>query len=387
MPRLCLRLRFCKRFAVRFDLSVMLASFGQGFLMRAPAPTLPQGGREQVKSLPVSLPPPLGEGWGGGNAWHSRFLMRAPAPTLPQEGREQVKSLPASLPPPLGEGWGGGNAWHSRFLMRAPAPTLPQEGREQEAKLSPSKSQLASLLALLLLLALSLIPEAAFAQGLPALTTSQGPRGTQYSITLQLLALMTVLTLLPSFLLMMTSFVRIIIVMSLLRQALGTGQTPPNVVLVGLALFLSLFIMQPVLTDVYQNAVTPFMNSKLGLEQALAEAEKPIRAFMLRQTRGDDIALFMQIGRKGEPLDAASVPFTTLVPAFITSELKSAFTIGFLIYIPFIVIDLIVASVLMSMGMMMLSPMMISMPFKLMLFVLVDGWALIMGTLTASFVT
>jgi flagellar biosynthetic protein FliP len=279
--------------------------------------------------------------------------------------------------------------------MRAPTPTFPQGGREQESSLPQSSreleakpvAQIATLLTLLLLLALSLIPEAAFAQGLPALTTSQGPRGTQYSITLQLLALMTVLTLLPSFLLMMTSFVRIIIVMSLLRQALGTGQTPPNVVLVGLALFLSLFIMQPVLTDVYQNAVTPFMNSKLGLEQALAEAEKPIRAFMLRQTRGDDIALFMQIGRKGEPLDAASVPFTTLVPAFITSELKSAFTIGFLIYIPFIVIDLIVASVLMSMGMMMLSPMMISMPFKLMLFVLVDGWALIMGTLTASFVT
>jgi flagellar biosynthetic protein FliP len=248
-------------------------------------------------------------------------------------------------------------------------------------------NRLARGLALLLLAALALLPELSWAQGLPAITTSQGPRGTQYSITLQLLALMTLLTLLPSLLLMMTSFVRIIIVMSLLRQALGTGQTPPNVVLVGLALFLSLFIMQPVLSDVYQNAIVPFLNSRANLEQALAAAEKPIREFMLRQTRGDDIALFMQIARKGEPLDAASVPFTTLVPAFITSELKSAFTIGFLIYIPFIVIDLIVASVLMSMGMMMLSPMMISMPFKLMLFVLVDGWGLIMGTLTASFVT
>jgi len=185
----------------------------------------------------------------------------------------------------------------------------------------------------------------------------------------------------------MTSFVRVIIVMSLLRQALGTGQTPPNVVLVGLSLFLSLFIMQPVLTDVYQNAVVPFMNNTAGAEQALAAAEKPLREFMLKQTRGDDIALFMQIARKGEAVDAASVPFTTLVPAFITSELKSAFTIGFLIYIPFIVIDLIVASVLMSMGMMMLSPMMISMPFKLMLFVLVDGWGLIMGSLASSFAT
>ncbi len=241
-------------------------------------------------------------------------------------------------------------------------------------------------LGLFLLVAL-VLPEAVWAQGLPMLTTSQGPRGTQYSITLQLLALMTVLTLLPSLLLMMTSFVRIIIVMSLLRQALGTGQTPPNVVLVGLALFLSLFIMQPVLNDVYQSAVVPFLDNRASLEQALASAEKPIREFMMRQTRGDDIALFMQIARKGEPMDAASVPFTTLVPAFLTSELKSAFTIGFLIYIPFIVIDLIVASVLMSMGMMMLSPMMISMPFKLMLFVLVDGWGLIMGSLASSFVT
>ncbi len=229
------------------------------------------------------------------------------------------------------------------------------------------------------------MPDLASAQGLPMVTTSQGPRGTQYSITLQLLALMTALTLLPSLLLMMTSFVRIIIVMSLLRQALGTGQTPPNMVLVGLALFLSLFIMQPVLSDVYQNAIVPFMNNGMSAERAMAAAEGPIRDFMLKQTRQDDIALFMQIARKGEPIDAASVPFTTLVPAFITSELKSAFTIGFLIYIPFVVIDLVVASVLMSMGMMMLSPMMISMPFKLMLFVLVDGWGLIMGSLASSY--
>ena len=236
-----------------------------------------------------------------------------------------------------------------------------------------------------LVLVVLAMPLQSWAQGLPMVTTTQGPRGTQYSITLQLLALMTTLTLLPSLLLMMTSFVRIIIVMSLLRQALGTGQTPPNMVLVGLSLFLSLFIMQPVLSDVYQNAVVPFMNNGMSAERAMAAAEGPIREFMLKQTRQDDIALFMQIARKGEPLDAASVPFTTLVPAFITSELKSAFTIGFLIYIPFVVIDLIVASVLMSMGMMMLSPMMISMPFKLMLFVLVDGWGLIMGSLASSF--
>ncbi len=212
-------------------------------------------------------------------------------------------------------------------------------------------------------------------------------QGTQYSLSLQLLALMTTLTLLPSLLLMMTSFVRIIIVMSILRQALGTGQTPPNTVLVGLSLFLTLFIMSPVLTEVYQNALVPYLQQGASFDKALAAAEAPIRGFMVKQTREDDIALFMQMARKGEVAGAEAVPFTTLVPAFITSELKSAFTIGFLIYIPFVVIDLIVASVLMSMGMMMLSPMMISMPFKLMLFVLVDGWSLIMGSLAASFVT
>jgi flagellar biosynthetic protein FliP len=184
----------------------------------------------------------------------------------------------------------------------------------------------------------------------------------------------------------MTSFVRIIIVLSILRQALGTGQTPPNMVLVGMALFMTLFIMSPVLTDVYNNALLPFMNNNMPFETALAAAEAPIRGFMLNQTREDDIALFMEIARNAPVNSAAEVPFTTLVPAFLTSELKSAFTIGFLIYIPFVVIDLIVASVLMSMGMMMLSPMMISMPFKLMLFVLVDGWALIMGSMASSFV-
>jgi flagellar biosynthetic protein FliP len=209
----------------------------------------------------------------------------------------------------------------------------------------------------------------------------------QYSLSLQLLALMTTLSLLPSLLLMMTSFVRIIIVMSILRQALGTGQTPPNNVLVGISLFLTIFIMTPVFTDVYQNAVVPYMEQGMKFDKALAAAEAPLRGFMTKQTREDDIALFMQMTRKGDVESADAVPFTTLVPAFITSELKSAFTIGFLIYIPFVVIDLIVASVLMAMGMAMLSPMMISMPFKLMLFVLVDGWSLLMGSLAASFVT
>jgi flagellar biosynthesis protein FliP len=231
-------------------------------------------------------------------------------------------------------------------------------------------------LAMLGALSIAVMPSLAHAQaqvggvGIPLVNVTNASGGSQYSLTLQLLALMTTLTLLPSLLLMMTSFVRVIIVMSLLRQALGTGQTPPNLVLVGLAMFLTLFIMQPVLNDVYSNALLPYMDGKASFDVALAAAEAPIRGFMLNQTREDDIA---------------DVPFTTLVPAFITSELKSAFTIGFLIYIPFVVIDLIVASVLMSMGMMMLSPMMISMPFKLMLFVLVDGWSLIMGSLASSF--
>ncbi len=226
---------------------------------------------------------------------------------------------------------------------------------------------------------------AAAQQGIPMVNVKATSGGTQYSLTLQLLALMTALTLLPSLLLMMTSFVRIIVVLSLLRQALGTGQTPPNTVLVGLALFLSLFIMSPVLTSVYQDAAVPYMDNKISAQQALAAAEKPIRGFMLAQTREEDLATFLEIARKREVSAPSEVPFTTLVPAFIISELKSAFIIGFLIYIPFVVIDLIVSSVLMSMGMMMLSPMMISMPFKLMLFVLVDGWGLIMGSLAASF--
>ena len=236
------------------------------------------------------------------------------------------------------------------------------------------------------LVALGFASPALSQAGLPIVNmVDDGSGGTEYSLTLQLLALMTVLTLLPSLLLMMTSFVRIIIVMSLLRQALGTAQTPPNQVLVGLALFLTLFIMTPVLNAVYDEAISPYMNETISFEAALVEAEIPIRNFMLNQTRESDIAMFVEIAGNEDIETPADVPFTTLVPAFITSELKSAFSIGFLIYIPFVVIDLVVASVLMSMGMMMLSPMMISMPFKLMLFVLVDGWTLIMGSLTSSF--
>ena len=243
-----------------------------------------------------------------------------------------------------------------------------------------------TLITVLLLVGLLVLAPWAQAQGIPMLNVSNAKGGQQYSLTLQLLALMTTLTLLPSMLLMMTSFVRIIIVLSLLRQALGTGQTPPNMVLVGLSLFLTLFIMSPVFDNIYQNALLPYMNGSMPFEKALALAEAPVRNFMTLQTREDDITMFMQIAQKKEIASAAEVPFTTLMPAFITSELKSAFTIGFMIYIPFVVIDLIVASVLMSMGMMMLSPMIISMPIKLMLFVLIDGWTLLMASLANSFV-
>ena len=223
------------------------------------------------------------------------------------------------------------------------------------------------------------------AETLPIMTVIEQEGATQYSLTLQLLALMTLLSLLPALLLGMTSFIRIIIVLSLLRQALGTMQTPPNQVLLGIALFLTLLVMAPVFTSVYDTALLPYLNEEISIDAAIAAAEAPIRGFMLNQTRQEDIAMFTEIAGNGAIASPEEVPFSILAPAFITSELKSAFVIGFMIYIPFVVLDLIVASVLMSMGMMMLSPMMISMPFKLMLFVLVDGWTLIMGSLASSF--
>ncbi len=221
--------------------------------------------------------------------------------------------------------------------------------------------------------------------GLPAVTVSQTAGGTQWSLTLQILALMTVLTLLPSLLLMMTSFTRIIIVLSLLRQALGTVQTPSNQILIGLALFLTLFIMAPVFQQSYTEGIKPYMDQQMTAEVAIQKAAEPLRTFMLNQTRQADIALFQNIGHYPAFESPKDVPYPVLMAAFVTSELKTAFQIGFLIFIPFLIIDIVVASVLMSMGMMMLSPMIVSLPFKLMLFVLVDGWTLLMGTLASSF--
>jgi flagellar biosynthesis protein FliP len=233
--------------------------------------------------------------------------------------------------------------------------------------------------------ALLLPAVAAAVPGVPALTVQAGGAGQTYSLSLQMLALMTALTLLPAIVLMMTAFTRIVIVLGILRQALGAGQTPPNQVLLGLALFLTLFVMTPVVDRINEDAYRPYSAGTIDAGVALERAVVPLKKFMLDQTRESDIATFVRIsGGKGfaSPQD---VPLTLLVPAFVTSELKTAFLIGFLIFIPFVIIDLVVASVLMSMGMVMLSPVLISLPFKLMLFVLVDGWSLVMGTLAASF--
>ncbi len=238
----------------------------------------------------------------------------------------------------------------------------------------------------LILLSLFFGVSAAAQTGVPLVNVVQDSAGgSEYSLSIEILVLMTVLTLLPSILIMMTSFVRIIIVMSLLRQALGTAQTPPNQVLIGLTLFLTYFVMAPVLTNIYEEAFDPYVNERISAEEAMDKAALPLREFMLAQTREDDILMFAEIAEHDLTGDPSDIPFRVLAPSFMTSELKTAFTIGFLIYIPFVMIDLVVASVLMSMGMMMLSPMMISMPFKLMLFVLADGWALITQSLTTSF--
>jgi flagellar biosynthesis protein FliP len=223
---------------------------------------------------------------------------------------------------------------------------------------------------------------------LPAMTVAPGPGGSQtYTLTIQTLLFLTSLTFLPAVLLMMTSFTRIIIVLGFLRQALGTQSTPPNQVLLGLALFLTLFVMSPVLTRAYDDGVKPYMDGQITAEQALPAASAPFKRFMLDQTREADLQLFTRLAKEKPYASKADVPFKVAMPAFLTSELKTAFQMGFLLFIPFLIIDLVVASVLMSMGMMMVSPMIISLPFKIMLFVLVDGWTLLLGTLAGSFYT
>lgn len=231
------------------------------------------------------------------------------------------------------------------------------------------------------------LPLAAWGQadGMPALTIEQTGDGEQWSLSLQVLALMTLLTLLPAIVLMMTAFTRIIVVLAILRTAIGTQSTPSNQVLVGLAFFLTLFVMQPVFQQINSEALQPYMADEMGPVEAMQSAVKPLRGFMLAQTRERDLSMFLEIAGEGRVEGPDAVPLMVLVPAFVTSELKTAFQIGFILFLPFLVIDLVVASTLMSMGMLMLSPMIISLPFKIMLFVLVDGWSMIMGTLTRSF--
>lgn len=222
--------------------------------------------------------------------------------------------------------------------------------------------------------------------GLPAMTVTTNADGSQdYTVTLQILGIMTGLTLLPALLMMMTSFTRIIIVFSILRQALGLQQSPSNQILIGLALFLTMFIMTPVFDVINAQALQPYINEQIGAAQALTQAKLPVHEFMLAQTRESDIALFLRIADIPPVVTPEELPFNILIPAFVTSELKTAFQIGFIIFIPFLVIDIVVASILMAMGMMMLSPLIISLPFKIMLFVLVDGWGLLIGTLAASY--
>ncbi len=243
------------------------------------------------------------------------------------------------------------------------------------------------MLKLIILFIVWFIAPDVFAQtGLPAITVENTADGGQeYSLSLQVLALMTAITVLPGLLLTMTSFTRIIIVLAILRQALGTAQTPSNQILLGLALFITFFVMTPVLTEVYDNSVQPYIAEDIDAPVAINNAVGPIKQFMIAQTRETDIALFADLSGTEVIEKPEDVSMPILLPAFITSELKTAFQIGFILFIPFLIIDLVVASVLMSMGMMMLSPLIISLPFKLMLFVLVDGWSLVLGMLASSF--
>jgi len=219
------------------------------------------------------------------------------------------------------------------------------------------------------------------------LLVANGEAGVSYSVPIQTLLFFTALSFLPAILLMMTGFTRIVIVLSLLRQALGTQSAPPNQVIVGLSLFLTFFVMGPTFDRVYADAYLPYTQNAISFEQALEKGQAPVRQFMIKQMRQSDYALFAKLAKLEPGVKADTAPMRVLIPAFVTSELKTAFQIGFLIFIPFLVIDMIVASVLMSLGMMMLSPVLVALPFKLMLFVLADGWNLLLGSLAASFAT
>ncbi|MGR5178769.1 flagellar type III secretion system pore protein FliP [Vibrio parahaemolyticus] len=235
---------------------------------------------------------------------------------------------------------------------------------------------------------MSLLAQPALADsGLTFLTVNDGQSEQEYSVKLQILLLMTALSFLPAFILMATSFTRIIVVLAILRQALGLQQSPPNRVLIGIALSLSILIMRPVWSDIYEHAFVPYDQGEITLMQAFTTAEKPVRNFMLAQTQRNSLEQMLRIANEPVDSNVEEISFAIVLPAFVISELKTAFQIGFMLFIPFLIIDLVVASVLMAMGMMMLSPLIVSLPFKLVVFVLVDGWAMTVGTLSASFGT
>ena len=271
-------------------------------------------------------------------------------------------------------------------LTRLSSPLVPLH----QLRWSPSPFRGGILLLLVFLLtsiaahAETAIP-GALDRALGSLKQGDTGSGPGLSLSLQLLIIMGLLTLLPTLILMMTSFTRILVVLAILRQALGLQQSPPNQVLIGLSLFLSLFVMAPTLEQVNANAITPYAAGQINAEQAIAAGGREFHTFMIRQTRQHDLAMFAEMAHAPKFARAEDVPFSVVLPAFVTSELKTAFQIGFMLYLPFLAIDLVVSSVLMSLGMMMMSPMVVSMPFKLLLFVLVDGWALLMGSLAASF--
>jgi flagellar biosynthetic protein FliP len=269
--------------------------------------------------------------------------------------------------------------------MQAPAKSLPAG----LSFLSARTSQVLRILPLLLPLLTMVIPITADAQavgGLPALTSTPAAGGGQtYSLSLQTLLLMTSLSFLPAALMMMTSFTRIVIVLSIMRQALGTQSSPPNQVITGLSLFLTLFVMSPVFDKIYTDAYQPLSENKITMSQAMDKGVAPLKAFMMKQTRQADLALYVKLSNNAQLQGPEDVPLRILIPAFVTSELKTAFQISFAILIPFLIIDMVVASVLMSMGMMMVSPSTVSLPFKIMLFVLVDGWQLLISSLAQSF--
>lgn len=236
-------------------------------------------------------------------------------------------------------------------------------------------------------LACAVVPQMAWAQAAPSLPLLVGNNGggTNFSVPIQTLLFFTTLSFLPAILLMMTGFTRIVIVLSLLRQALGTQSSPPNQVIIGLSLFLTLFVMGPTLDRVYEDAYKPYSTNAITFEAAIQKAEVPVRAFMQRQTRQSDYALFARLAKLPADTKIEDAPFRVVVPSFVISELKTAFQIGFMIFIPFLIIDMVVSSILMSLGMMMLSPVLVALPFKIMLFVLADGWNLLIGSLAASF--